>query len=178
VEPDAYLTDVQHEFRRLKALADGALVQIDDVGFFHRPHGEANGIAVLVKHIAGNQHSRWRDFRTTDGEKPDRDRDSEFVVDASETRAELLAHWEAGWSLLFEALDGLGPDDLVATVTIRSEPHSVLQAIQRQLTHYAYHVGQIVHQARALSGPAWKSLSVPTGGSVRFHEDLESDLAG
>lgn len=177
MKADAYLEDVRREFRRLKAAAEAALAQVEDVGFQHVPRGGGNSLAVLVKHVAGNQRSRWTDFLTTDGEKPDRQRDTEFVLDPDDTRDSLMARWEAGWSLLFSTLDALGPEDLAATVHIRGEAHSVLQAIQRQLSHYAYHVGQIALLARTSVGPGWKTLSVPVGGSQRFNADPGDDLS-
>jgi hypothetical protein len=121
-----------------------------------------------MKHISGNMRSRWTNFLTTDGEKPDRDRDSEFEQSDADTREAVLTRWESGWRLLFEALDPLTEDDLQKTVTIRGEPHTVLQAINRQLTHYASHVGQIVFLAKHLAGPRWQSLSIPRGKSRQF----------
>jgi len=123
---------------------------------------------VIVRHVAGNQRSRWRDFLTTDGEKADRNRDGEFEAPPVETRAALLAEWEEGWAILFSAVEPLGADDLERVVTIRGEPHSVLQAIQRQLAHYAQHVGQIVFLAKHWAGAEWKSLSIPRGKSKEF----------
>ncbi|HSF03056.1 MAG TPA: DUF1572 family protein, partial [Solirubrobacterales bacterium] len=142
--------------------------QVDDTQFFHTPAPDANSIAVIMKHVGGNLRSRWTDFLTTDGEKPDRDRDSEFETGAADTRASISARWEEGWRLQFSAIQGLSPADLSRTVAIRGEPHTVLQAIQRQLTHYAYHVGQIVFLARHFAGPRWRSLSIPRGRSKDF----------
>ena len=118
-----------------------------------------------MKHVSGNMHSRWTAFLTSDGEKPDRNRDSEFVLEPGDTRASILARWEGGWRLLFEALGRLTGADLGRPVTIRGERHTVLEAINRQLTHYAYHVGQIVFVAKHFAGPAWQSLSIPRGQS-------------
>ncbi|KPJ58625.1 MAG: hypothetical protein AMJ46_13890 [Latescibacteria bacterium DG_63] len=168
---ETYTELVLREFRRLKRLADQAMAQVGDQDFF-APHDVAdNSIAVVVKHMAGNMHSRWRDFLTSDGEKPDRKRDREFVLAAEDTRQFLISRWESGWELLFNTLAPLGDDDLRRTVTIRGEPFTVLQAINRQLTHYAYHVGQIVYAAKYFAGDGWKSLSVPKGKSEEFNLD-------
>src|SRR5262245_23510631 len=151
------------------------MAQVADADLFRAPDPESNSIALVVKHIAGNMRSRWTDFLTTDGEKPDRDRDTEFEVGAADTARSLRERWEQGWKLLFDALAGLTPADLTRTVPIRGEPHTVLQAIQRQLTHYAYHVGQIVYVARHWAGPGWKSLSIPKGKSREFDVSKSGD---
>lgn len=143
------LPDLIHEFKRHKTLADNALSQLDDEAFFHRP-GATNPVANIVKHLAGNLASRWTDFLTTDGEKPTRDRDGEFVVAESDTRQNLLAAWERGWKILFDALSSLKESDLERTITIRGEAMSAQQAIIRALTHAAYHVGQILYLVRWL----------------------------
>ena len=156
-----YLTTVLAEFRRYKQLGEGAMEQATDDDLFVALDEEANSIAVIVKHLAGNLRSRWTDFLTTDGEKPDRDRDAEFVMEPGATRATVLAWWEDGWRRLFAALESLGPDDLLRTVAIRGEPHSVVRAIERALAHAAYHVGQIVLLAKHRRGAAWRSLSIP-----------------
>jgi len=166
------LEDSIAQFAKLRALADGALVQVDDVAFFVVPAEDANSIAHIVKHLAGNARSRWTDFLTSDGEKPDRDRDREFELEAGDTRAALMEAWEAGWQALDKALKPLGPGDLLRTVPIRGEPHTVLVAIHRQLTHYAYHVGQIVQLAHHAKGATWKSLSVPRGKSAEFNREM------
>jgi hypothetical protein len=160
-----YLDDAIGEFRKYKKYADRAVAQVSDDDFFRQIDRESNSIALIVKHIAGNQHSRWRDFLTSDGEKPDRDRDAEFERFDTDTKERLLARWEEGWRLLFEALTPLTGEDLDRTVSIRGEAHTVLQAIQRQLTHYAAHVGQIVFLAKHLAGERWKTLSIPRGKS-------------
>ena len=167
---DGFLADSIHEFRRLKQLADDAMAQMPAEAFARAPTAVDNSVAVIVKHVAGNLRSRWRDFLTTDGEKPDRNRDEEFEIRAADTREALLARWEEGWGILFRELGALGPADLDRTITIRREPLRVNQAIVRQLTHYAYHVGQIVYLARHLTGPSWKSLSIPKGGSAQFNQ--------
>lgn len=163
-----YLDNARFELERMKALAEKALDQLPDDGALHRAlDGESNSLAVLLQHLGGNMRSRWTDFLTTDGEKPDRHRDREFETGPGRTRAELMERWELGWSRAFETLSGLGPDDLGRTVTIRGEPHTVLQAIQRQLGHTSYHVGQIVFLAKHLSADRWKTLSIPRGQSER-----------
>jgi hypothetical protein len=149
---------------------------MDDTAFFRSLGGGGNSAAVTVKHMSGNMWSRWRDFLTTDGEKPDRDREREFEVVAADTREALTRSWERGWTTLFAALDPLVPSDLDRTVTIRGEPLSVWQAILRQLTHYAYHTGQIVSAARSAAGDAWVSLSIPRGGTPAFNAKPEPYL--
>ena len=166
---DLCLQEMSREFRRLKKLAEKALAQARDEHFDARLDEEANSLAVIVKHMAGNLRSRWTDFLTSDGEKPDRRRDSEFVVEAGDTRENLMERWEAGWRTLFETLDNLQPADLEGTVLIRGEPHTALRAIIRQLTHYGGHVGQIVLLAKHLAGPAWQTLSIPRGESEAFN---------
>jgi len=149
------------------------MAQCPDEGLFAVLDGESNSIAIVVKHMAGNMRSRWTDFLTTDGEKPDRHRDTEFDEPPA-TRAELLAMWEAGWSCLFAALEPLSDADLSRTVTIRTEPHSVMQAINRQIAHYSYHVGQIVYLAKHFSGERWKALTVPKRESAEFNAAVAS----
>lgn len=164
----AYLDDALLTLRKQKALADRAMAQVDDAALFRALDPESNSIAVIARHVAGNQRSRWRDFLTTDGEKADRDRDGEFEAPPVATREAVLDEWEKGWALVFAAIEPLSPADLERVVTIRGEPHTVLQAIQRQLAHYAQHVGQIVLLARHWAGPAWQTLSIPRGQSKRF----------
>jgi len=157
----AYLDDVRAQFRKLKKLAEDALAQVQDDELVVSLDAESNSLAVIMKHMAGNLRSRFTDFLTTDGEKPDRNRDGEFEVGGQPTRSAILADWERGWARLFETLDALGPDDVLKDVSIRGERHSVLQALDRQLTHHAYHVGQIVFLAKHFRSEAWKSLSIP-----------------
>ncbi|HET8623468.1 MAG TPA: DUF1572 family protein [Gemmatimonadales bacterium] len=157
----AYLAEALRVFRQYKALGEKAMAQVEPRGLFHALDAESNSIAVIVKHMAGNMRSRWTDFLTTDGEKPDRNRDAEFELSGNTAAADVHRWWEDGWRVVFSALEPLGPDDLLRTVTIRGEPHSVLQAIDRQLAHYAYHVGQIVQLARHLVGERWQTLSIP-----------------
>lgn len=160
-----FLQDAVLQFRKLKSLADKALAQVSDKDLFVALDRESNSLALIIKHMAGNMRSRWRDFLTSDGEKADRNRDSEFVIEPGDTRQSLLDRWEGGWRCLFEALAPLSSGDLGRTVLIRGEAHSVLEAINRQLTHYAYHVGQIVFLAKHLGAENWHSLSVPRGKS-------------
>ncbi len=159
-----FLDDSLFQLRRLKAQADKAMAQVDDVQFFSLIDADANSIALIVKHVAGNMRSRWTDFLTSDGEKPDRHRDTEFERDAEDTREVVLDRWEAGWQLLFDTLASLEPADLGKTVMIRSEPHTVVQAINRQMSHYSAHVGQIVLLAKHFAGPRWQTLSIPKKG--------------
>ena len=156
-----YLDDCLFQLRKLKAQADKAMAQVDDQQFFAAIDPDANSIALIVKHVAGNMRSRWTEFLTSDGEKPDRDRDAEFERGSADTREAILARWEAGWNLLSKTLVSLGPGDLGKTVAIRNEPHTALQAINGQLSHYSSHVGQIVLLAKHFAGPNWKTLSIP-----------------
>ncbi|MFN8178288.1 MAG: DUF1572 family protein [bacterium] len=174
----AYRQDVLREFRRTRELADKAMAQVSDGDFFAAPDPQANSIAIVVKHVAGNLRSRWTDFLTTDGEKPDRNRDGEFAIGPEDGREALMKRWDRGWAILFATLEGLRDVDLDATVVIRGEPHTVVQAIHRQLTHYAYHAGQIVLLARQFAGDSWKTLSVPRGGSAAFNQRPTTYLDG
>lgn len=164
----SYWKDSLDVFRYYKKLGDRAMVQCPDEGLFRTLDEESNSIAIIVKHLAGNMRSRWMDFLTTDGEKPDRNRDSEFEQ-PPKTRAELLESWERGWKYVFDALEPLTDADLTRTVTIRTEPHSVMQAINRQVAHYSYHVGQIVYLARHFAGNQWQSLTIPKKRSAEFN---------
>lgn len=174
--PDNYIRVAMGEFEGLKRLADKAIAQLSPEQFFAKPADTDNSVAVLVKHVSGNQQSRWTDFLSSDGEKLDRKRDAEFVILPDDTRERLLAKWEEGWALLFAALKPLQSVDLARTVRIRGEPLSVLQAINRQLTHYAYHAGQIVYVAKHLAGAQWNSLSIPVGQSEQFNRAPTSYL--
>ena len=156
-----YLDDCLFQLRKLKAQADKAMAQIDEAQFFALLDPDANSIALIVKHVAGNMRSRWTDFLTSDGEKPDRHRDTEFEREAGDTRASVMARWDAGWDLLLTTLSSLKPSDLGKTVTIRGEPHTVVQAINRQVSHYSAHVGQIVLLAKHYAGSRWQTLSIP-----------------
>jgi uncharacterized damage-inducible protein DinB len=166
-----YLDEAFRSLRGHKRLADSAIAQLNDEQFFATPGGESNSVAIIIKHMAGNMRSRFTDFLTTDGEKPDRNRDQEFI-DAGASRAELLRLWEQHWQLVFETLNSLSPEDLSRTVTIRAEPHTVMQAINRQVAHYAYHIGQIVYLAKHWKGADWKTLSVPKGQSEEFNAEM------
>jgi hypothetical protein len=172
-----YLADAIRTFRDYKKLAEGALAQISDEDFFKTIDEETNSIAVNMKHLAGNMISRWTDFLTTDGEKPERDRDIEFVMLPGTTRADLVAYWEQGWERVFDAIGPLQPEDLMRTVRIRGQDHTVIQAINRQLAHYAYHVGQIVFLAKHFRSTEWQSLSVPRNRSAEFNAHLERKLS-
>jgi len=172
----SHLEDSLTLFRYYKKLAEGAMGQVTDEQLFSVLDPEMNSIAVIAKHMVGNMRSRWTDFLTSDGEKPDRHRDSEFVEPAS-TREELMKQWEAGWRCLFSALEPLSDADLSRPVTIRGEAHSVTQAINRQLAHYAYHIGQIVFLAKHLQSAQWKSLSVPRGDSGKFNQRVAAGEA-
>lgn len=169
-----YLETLVDNFRAGKALADRAMAQVSDEQFFAALDAESNSIAVIVKHLAGNLRSRWTDFLISDGEKPDRNRDSEFEIGESATRAELMSAWEDGWQCAFRTLDALTPEDLAKTVHIRGEPHSVVKATTRQLAHAAQHVGQIVFLAKHFAGRSWQTLSIPRGESQAFNAAMAS----
>lgn len=166
-----YLDEVRRQFRGYKRLGEGAITQLKDEELFTTLDPESNSVAILIKHLAGNMRSRFTDFLTTDGEKPDRHRDQEFEM-GSASRANVMRWWEDGWARVFSAIEALKPEDLLHTVTIRSEPHTVVQAINRQLAHYAMHVGQIVFLAKHLRSQEWKSLSIPRGKSEEVNRKL------
>jgi uncharacterized protein DUF1572 len=170
----SYVKDSIGLFHYYKKLGERAMAQCPDDGLFTTLDAESNSIAIIVKHMAGNMRSRWMDFLTTDGEKPDRNRDTEFE-DAPKTRAALMELWERGWKYVFDALEPLTDADLARTVTIRTEPHSVMQAINRQTAHYSHHIGQVVFLAKHLTAKGtgkWDSLSVPRGQSKAFTADV------
>jgi Protein of unknown function (DUF1572) len=148
----------------------GALEQMPAEKFDHCP-AHSNSLAVIVKHLAGNMRSRWSNLFGSDGETANRDRDSEFAQD-SRSKTEILKEWESGWNVFFAAFDALGPEDLLRTITIRGEPLTVLEAVQRQLAHYAHHVGQIVYLVKAVIGTDWNCLSVPKGESAVFNQAM------
>ncbi len=164
-----YLREVAAELRRYRALAEKALDQVAPDRWAFEPAPGSNSLAVVVKHVAGNLRSRWTDFLTTDGEKPDRDRDAEFETRAGDDAAALRAAWNSGWETLFASLDALQGDDLPTSVRIRGEELTALQAIQRSLTHTALHVGQIVYLSKMLAGDRWTTLTIPRGGSKAFN---------
>jgi hypothetical protein len=163
-----YLEEARRQLRGHKRMGESAMSQLSDQDFFVTLDPEANSIAILVKHLAGNMRSRFTDFLTSDGEKPNRFRDREFELSPAATSEEIMAWWEEGWSIVFNAIDPLKPEDVMRTVTIRGEPHTVLQAINRQIAHYAQHIGQIVFLAKHLRSNEWKTLSIPRGKSEEF----------
>lgn len=163
-----YLDDSLLQLRKLKSQADKALAQVGDEHLFASLDPEANSIAIIMKHMAGNMRSRWTDFLTSDGEKPDRYRDREFEVEPDDTRASIFSVWEDGWNRVLHAVTSLTPDDLGKKVRIRGEAHTVVEAINRQMTHYAAHVGQIVLLAKHYAGTNWRTLSIPRGKSKEF----------
>lgn len=171
-----YIENAIKEFRGLKALADKAVAQVSDEEFFRAIDPESNSVAVIMKHVSGNMRSRWTDFLTSDGEKPDRHRDTEFELDEQDRRA-FEERWEEGWRILFGALEPLTTEDLLRTVTIRSEPHTIVAAVNRQLAHYGQHVGQIIFLAKHLKSSAWKTLSIPRGQSGDFNKKMEKEHA-
>jgi hypothetical protein len=163
-----YLEEARRQMRGHKRMGEGAMAQLRDEDFFVTLDPESNSVAILVKHLAGNMRSRFTDFLTADGEKPDRFRDGEFELTPATTRADVLKWWEEGWARVFAAIDPLNPEDVMRIVTIRGEPHTVLQAINRQVAHYAQHIGQIVFLAKHLRSSQWKTLSIPRGKSEEF----------
>ncbi len=169
-----YLEDSIASLRAYKKLADKAIAQLKEDEFFVTLDEEANSVAVIMKHMAGNMFSRWTDFLTTDGEKPDRNRDMEFVIDSTVGKDPVLAYWEKGWQCVFDALEPLTAEDLGRKVLIRGEEHTVIQAINRQLMHYANHIGQIVFVAKHFRSAEWKSLSIPRNRSAEFNASLKS----
>jgi hypothetical protein len=163
-----YLEEIKRQYRGHKRMGEAALAQLEDADFFVALDPESNSIAALVKHIAGNARSRFTDFLTCDGEKPDRFRDQEFEVSAKTTRDEVMRWWEQGWTHVFSTLDSLTPEDVQRTVTIRQEPHTVMQAFNRALAHYAQHMGQIVFLAKHLRSAQWQTLSIARGKSEEY----------
>ena len=170
-----YLEEARRQMRGHKRMGESAMAQLKDEDFFVTLDPEANSVAILVKHLAGNMCSRFTDFLTCDGEKPDRFRDQEFEITSTTTRTEVMKWWEEGWSRVFGAIDPLTPEDVLRTVTIRGEPHTVLQAINRQIAHYAQHIGQIVMLAKHLRASDWKTLSIPRGKSEEFKRVVPKD---
>jgi hypothetical protein len=164
-----YLQSAIRLFKYTKTLGEKAVSQVSGNDIHWRPDEESNSIAIIFKHMSGNMLSRWTDFLTTDGEKEWRDRDTEFVDNIKDMDS-LLSIWEKGWNSLFSALEGLTYEDLGKIVYIRNEGHTVLEAIDRQLAHYAYHVGQVVYIAKSIRAESWKTLSVPKGKSRQFNE--------
>jgi hypothetical protein len=165
---DAFLTDVRQRFEGVKKSVERAAAQVSDEQFFAPLDEDENSIALLMKHMSGNLESRFSDFLTSDGEKPSRDRDGEFVREPGDTRETIAARWERGWSALWGALDSLDARDLLKTVRIRGEPHTVVQALLRQVAHQSQHAGQAVMLAKHHAGPRWETLSIPRGKSKEF----------
>ncbi|MGA2919686.1 MAG: DUF1572 family protein [Candidatus Sulfotelmatobacter sp.] len=163
-----YIDEARRQMRGQKRLADAAIAQLKDEELFVRLDPESNSVAILIKHVAGNMRSRFTDFLATDGEKPDRFRDREFELNTATSRAEVLRWWEEGWAQVFRALDALKPEDVMRAVTIRGEPHTVIQAINRQIAHYGGHIGQIIFLAKHLRSDEWKTLSIPRGKSEDY----------
>lgn len=172
----SYVEDGLAIFRQYKLLGERAMLQVSDEQLFASLDEESNSIAIIVKHITGNMRSRWTDFLTTDGEKPSRNRDGEFV-DPPATRDALMREWEDGWACVFRAIEPLTDADLVRTVTIRGEAHSVMQAINRQLSHYPMHVGQIILLAKHYAGERWQTLSVARNKSAEFNRTVSEGEA-
>ncbi len=165
----AFLQDLLKMFRLYKTLGDKAMAQVpSDAAFGAMLDDDSNSIAIVVQHVAGNLRSRYREFLTSDGEKPDRNRDGEFETRGPVTREQVLTLWNEGWAVALASLDALTPDDLEKTITIRGEPFLVFEALNRSVTHTAYHVGQIVYLARHFASPNWTSLSIPKGKSAEF----------
>jgi hypothetical protein len=167
---ETFLTSAIKLFRYYKKLGEGAITQLNDTEMGMRPNSASNSIGHIVHHLSGNMLSRWTDFLTTDGEKEWRNREAEFDVQYPD-KVSLMEAWERGWSCLFSALEILRPEDLSRVIFVRNEGQTVLEAIQRQLAHYPHHVGQIIYQAKAIKGEAFKSLSIPKGGSGTFNQD-------
>ena len=172
----SYIQDSLDLFRYYKKLAERAIAQVTDEELFELLDDEANSIAIVVKHMTGNMRSRWTNFLTSDGEKPDRNRDTEFV-DPPATRVALMEAWEDGWNRVFGALEPLTDADLARTITIRGEAHSVMQAVNRQVAHYAHHIGQIVLLAKHFAGARWESLSIPKNRSGEFNRKVAAGEA-
>jgi hypothetical protein len=168
-----FLEDTIGSFRAYQKLAEKALAQLKDDEYFVTLDAESNSVAVIMKHLAGNMVSRWTDFLTSDGEKPDRNRDLEFIVAPETTKDELRAYWERGWHCLFDALESLQPADFARHITIRGEPHTIVQAVNRQLAHYSYHIGQITFLAKHFRSTEWQSLTIPRNRSAAFNQYLE-----
>jgi len=167
---ETYLNSVKKRFEYYKTLGEQTFVQLEDEGLFWQYNEESNSIATIVKHLSGNMLSRWTDFLTSDGEKPGRDRDAEFANDIR-TRQQLLAIWDQGWDCLFNALNSIKEGDWQKDIYIRGERHSVVDAINRQLAHYPYHIGQIVFIGKMITGSNWRSLSIPRGNSGAFNAE-------
>jgi Protein of unknown function (DUF1572) len=170
---EEYHSDALSSLRAYKKLADKAIAQATDQELFFILDEESNSIAVVMKHMAGNMISRWTDFLNSDGEKPDRNRDMEFVIDSQTSRDDVIAYWERGWKSVFDAIEPLTGDDFQRRVMIRGQEHTIVQAINRQLMHYSYHIGQIVYLAKHFRAADWQSLSIPRNRSAEFNQFLD-----
>lgn len=170
---EEYHSDALSSLRAYKKLADKAIAQIKDEEFFVTLDDESNSIAVVMKHMAGNMISRWTDFLSSDGEKPDRNRDLEFVIESTTSKDDVIAYWERGWQCVFDAIEPLSTDDFQRRVMIRGQEHTIVQAINRQLMHYSYHIGQIVFIAKHFRAQDWQSLSIPRNRSTEFNQFLD-----
>ena len=169
-----YFEDAVSALKAYKKMADKAIAQMNDDELFVTLDEESNSVAVIMKHMAGNMFSRWTDFLTSDGEKPDRNRDMEFVIEANTTKQDVLDYWERGWACVFAAIEPLTLEDFEKTVMIRGEKHTIVQAINRQLMHYSYHIGQIVYLAKHFRSTEWSSLSIPRNKSAEFNLKMQS----
>jgi hypothetical protein len=169
-----YFEDAVSALKAYKKMADKAIAQLNDDELFVTLDEESNSVAVIMKHMAGNMFSRWTDFLTSDGEKPDRNRDMEFVIEANTTKQDVLDYWERGWACVFAAVEPLTLEDFEKTVMIRGEKHTIVQAINRQLMHYSYHIGQIVFLAKHFRSTEWSSLSIPRNKSAEFNLKMQS----
>ncbi|MFZ1322801.1 MAG: DUF1572 family protein [Ignavibacteria bacterium] len=167
-----YLENIRSEFRKLKSLGDNSFSQIRDEEFFLSPDEESNSIAIIIRHMSGNMLSRWTDFLTTDGEKKFRNRDEEFEKLFYTDKDDIILRWENGWDCVFNAVDALKEEDLLKEIKIRNEPHSVIEAINRQLSHYSYHIGQIIYIAKQIRNKNWNPLSIPRGKSDEFNKKM------
>jgi len=172
----SYLKDSTDLLRFIKNWRSGAMAQAPDAGLFAAPDAESNSIAVIVKHLSGNMRSRWTDFLSSDGEKPSRNRDGEFETPAP-TRAEMMAEWEAGWKCVFDTLAGLKEEDMGRTVRIRGEAHSVMQAIQRMVSHSTYHLGQVIYLAKHSAGKNWTAVTIPRGSRASTNSKVAAGKA-
>jgi hypothetical protein len=164
-----YLESIRQQFQYNKTLGERTMAQLDDSQLFWQYNPESNSVGIIVKHLWGNMLSRWTDFLTSDGEKPWREREAEFDVDIK-TRTELMEKWAAGWACVFAALDRINEENITSIIYIRNTGHTVTEALNRQLAHYAYHVGQMVYLGRMQRGAAWQSLSIPRGGTTAYNE--------
>ena len=172
-----FLKSARQQFESYKSLGEKTFAQLSDEQLYWQYNSESNSIAIIIKHMSGNMHSRWTDFLTTDGEKEWRKRDEEFENDIHE-RPQLMKIWDEGWQCVFSAIDSLTGDDLGKEIFIRKKGYSAMDAIHRQLTHYAYHVGQIVYIGKMVCNEAWTSLTIPRGKSHEFNMKVRAKNSG